>query len=164
MLRTNVSWIELVLRPSGARKPLTASMDHAKMGRVIWGRENAYSSRGKGFIYMRSGRLIAGPCRASSDPKYWHEPIKRRRLVATEAWSPTNRSSKPCQIGKKATTVLDVTLNQHAAYSWQIAKFSMGILQRSFVGSTYQGPRPTGCGGVGAISAHGLCRLSPPRS
>jgi hypothetical protein len=77
---------------------------------------------------MRSGRLIAGPCRASSDPKYWHEPIKRRRLVATEAWSPTNRSSKPCQIGKKATTVLDVTLNQHAAYSWQIAKFSMGIL------------------------------------
>ena len=73
-------------------------------------------------------------CRASSNPKYRHEPIERR-LVAMEVWSPTNRSSKPCQICKKPTTVLDVTLNQYATYSWQIAKFRMG---RSFVGSTYQ--------------------------
>ena len=34
MLRTKVSWIELVLRPSGARIPLIVSMDHASV--VEW--------------------------------------------------------------------------------------------------------------------------------
>ena len=72
MLRTNVSWIELVLRPSGARKPLTASIVHAKCDGAgeSGGRENARSGRGKGAFICNPARLVR--VRASNNPKYWH--------------------------------------------------------------------------------------------
>ncbi len=81
MLRTNVSWIELVLRPSGARKLWTASMVRASvMGPgKSGGRENARSGRGKGALICDPAHLV------QQYPKYWPEPIEHRRLAMTEA-------------------------------------------------------------------------------
>ena len=61
VLRTNVSWIELVLRPSGARNPLKVSMVQARvMGAgESGGRENAYPTRGKGGLYAIRECLVA---------------------------------------------------------------------------------------------------------
>ena len=68
MLRTNVSWIELVFT-SGARKPLTASMDHASMGRMNLGGVKMHPLAGvKGFI-CNPGRLVGGSVPCQQYPK-----------------------------------------------------------------------------------------------
>ncbi len=72
MLRTNVSWIELVLRPSGAKKLWTASMVHASvMGPgESGGREKMHAQVGiKPPFICNPTRLVR--VRASNNPRYW---------------------------------------------------------------------------------------------
>jgi hypothetical protein len=100
MLRTNVSWIELVLRPSGDRNPLTASIVHASvMERANLGGEKMHAQVGVRGLYA----IREASC-GSSNPKYRHmNQLSGGGLWRTEAWCPTDRQ-KPGQIGKKATT------------------------------------------------------------
>lgn len=60
ILHTNVSWIELVLRPSGANQPLTVSMFMARVtGRVNGGKKIYTLKTGQGVLcktLMRSAK------------------------------------------------------------------------------------------------------------
>jgi hypothetical protein len=53
ILHTNVSWIELVLRPSGANQPLTVSMFMSSVtGRVNGGKKIYTLRTGQGVLFM----------------------------------------------------------------------------------------------------------------
>ena len=72
-----MSWIELVLRPSGARKPLTASIDHAKYGAANLGRgENMCPVWGQGvFICVRDASCGS--------------PVPAAHLAEISEWAPS---------------------------------------------------------------------------